>query len=78
MQRESIKATRTMNGLSREQFARSIGVSRSLVSYLEQGRRIITDETKRKIHLAYDAEYIAKVREFTEQSNYFKGAMLNE
>jgi transcriptional regulator with XRE-family HTH domain len=66
MKRETFKAIRTLNGLSREQFARHIGVSRSLVSYIEQGRRIISDETKRRIHAVYGAEYIAKLREFME------------
>jgi transcriptional regulator with XRE-family HTH domain len=68
MQRETFKAIRTLNGLSREQFARNIGVSRSLVSYIEQGRRIISDETKRKVHAVYGAEYIKRIREFTDSN----------
>jgi transcriptional regulator with XRE-family HTH domain len=62
--RETVKAIRTFNGMNREQFAKQIGVSRSLISYVEQGRRIISDETKCKIHAVYGSEYIRKVAQF--------------
>jgi transcriptional regulator with XRE-family HTH domain len=70
--RETIKAIRTFNGMNREQFAKQIGVSRSLISYVEQGRRIISDETKRKIHSVYGSEYIDSIRRFTENNRSSK------
>ncbi|MFC7062758.1 helix-turn-helix transcriptional regulator [Halobacillus seohaensis] len=66
MQPETLKAIRTFNGMSREDFANQIGVSRSLVSYIEQRRCAISDETKRKLYEVYDVEYVDQIRQFTE------------
>lgn len=53
MDKRTVKFLRTSNGLNRQQFADKVGVSRQLISAIEQGERRLTPQVAEKIRTAF-------------------------
>lgn len=66
MTRATFVAIRKLAGQTQEQFASTIGISRSLVAHIEKGTKRISKATERQVSKAFGEEHIDKVREFIE------------
>jgi DNA-binding XRE family transcriptional regulator len=66
MNERTFRTIRRLSDMSQTEFARSIGVSRQLVSHIEEGRKSLTRSTAYKVRQAFGDEYVAKVEQFIE------------
>lgn len=57
------KQIRLALGLNQKQFSRLLGLSRSYVSMIERGERVVTHDILRKIRKEVDADLIRRVDE---------------
>jgi transcriptional regulator with XRE-family HTH domain len=62
MKGEMIRKIREEIGFTQEEMAADLGVSRSLIALIEQGRRDCSERLEKRIRRAY-AEEIAAIRE---------------
>ena len=85
MDKRTVKFLRTSNGLNRQQFADKVGVSRQLISAIEQGERRLTPRVADKIRTAFGltADDVERLRELIAiislgAKNQVKGVESNE
>lgn len=59
---------RQSKGLSQQQMADSLGVSKPLICLIERNKKNISDKVRRRLRETYGIEYIEKCRTFLGQN----------
>jgi putative transcriptional regulator len=59
---------RHSKGLSQQQMADSLGVSKPLICLIERNKKNISDKVRRRLRETYGIEYIEKCRAFLDQN----------
>ena len=63
-----IRFIRLSRGLSQQELADLLGVSKTLVCLIEKNKKNMSDNVRRKFRVAFGNEYIEKCRAFLEQN----------
>lgn len=68
MTAEQLRLIRSLNGMTQQEFADRLNLSRPLITMIERGERRLTDATKRRVMEAFglDAEKLAQLQRTKE------------
>ncbi|WP_394136897.1 helix-turn-helix transcriptional regulator [Cytobacillus oceanisediminis] len=68
MDSKLIRFIRQSRGLSQQELADLLGVSKTLVCLIEKNKKNISDNVSKKFRSTFGSEYIEKCRAFLEQN----------
>ncbi|WP_088072392.1 helix-turn-helix domain-containing protein [Gottfriedia luciferensis] len=69
MNSKLMKFIRQSKGLSQQEMADLLGVSKPLICFIEQNKKNISDRVNTRLRETFGIEYVSNCRKFLEENN---------